>query len=520
MTQRLESGGRGTVVSFLLTLLSLTACTAPPVVRDEGDTTRLFARAYQQVMDYYIEPLTARDVAMAGLSRLSALAPGIALSSDADGVVLRDGSTTLARLAAPDPTDARRWGEITASVLDEARAHWSSLAATSDERVEQSLFAGITGMLDRYSRYATPELAREQRASREGFEGIGVSLDMSGDEVRISAVVAGSPADRADIEVDDRIIEIDGAPAAALSRQEVVSRLRGPVDSHVDLTLERPGVPNRLNIALARAFIVVPTVTARRDGEFAIFRLSGFNEHTTDSLRQSFVKLHKEMRGVLRGIILDLRGNPGGLLNQGIAVADLFMTGGRVAATVGRSPGSAQEFDAGPGDIASGIPMAVLINGGSASSAEIVAAALQDSGRAVIVGSSSYGKGTVQTVLPLPNDGELTLTWARLITPAGYLLHEHGIVPAVCTSGAGGDKAAVAALLRRSGARESRGVARSDLDETGWTRLRHGCPGETAERKIDLDAAEKVLADPALYAHLVHPQPTAIAAKPTGASPQ
>src|SRR5262249_52074259 len=150
-----------------------------------------------------------------------------------------------------------------------------------------------------------------------------------------------------------------------------------------------------------------------------------FNHQTTQNLADQILAARRAMGTGLRGVVLDLRGNPGGLLDQSVAVADLFMTDGPIVSTKGRNPDSVQFYRAAPDDILAGLPIVVLVNGGSASAAEIVAAALQDSGRAVVVGSASYGKGTVQTVLRLPNDGELTLTWAKLISPAGYTLHEH-----------------------------------------------------------------------------------------------
>ncbi|HZS82055.1 MAG TPA: S41 family peptidase [Stellaceae bacterium] len=489
--------------------MALAGCVAAQPVAEDGETSRLFTRGYQEVMDYYIAPVTAREAALAALSRLPALASGLAVVARGGDVVLAEAGTPLAHYAAPADRDAPGWGALTAAVLRDARAHSRDLAATSRERIEQGLFAGLTASLDRFSVYWAPDTAHEMRAAREGFDGIGITIDTRAEPARVSSLVPDGPAERAGLAVDDRILAIDGAPAAAMAREEIVRRLRGPADSRVELTVARSGVAEALKLTITRAYVVVPTVTARRDGALAVFRISGFNQHTADSLRQAFVKLRREMRDGLRGIVLDLRDNPGGLLDQGVAVADLFMTGGRIVATVGRSPGSNQEFDASPGDLALGLPIAVIVNGGSASSAEIVAAALQDSGRAVVVGTSSYGKGTVQTVLSLPNEGELWLTWARLVTPGGYLLQEHGVVPAVCTLGA--ETEALPAILRRSAA----GEPRAGLDEAGWSRLRRGCPGETAEHKVDLEAAERVVSDRALYARLIPAEPTALAAKPS-----
>jgi len=211
--------------------------------------------------------------------------------------------------------------------------------------------------------------------------------------------------------------------------------------------------------------------------------------------------------------VLDLRGNPGGLLNQAASVSDLFIPRGRIVATVGRNPTSNQEFDAKHGDISDGVPMVVLVNGGSASSAEIVAAALQDSGRAVVVGSSSFGKGTVQIVERLPNEGELILTVARLITPGGYVLHEHGVVPNVCTSGTE-DDTPLAAVLKRSAAGTGGDKARANLDEPGWVKLRSTCPSDIRDHKLEIEAAEDVLTDPVLYARLAHGEHSAVAGVP------
>jgi carboxyl-terminal processing protease len=375
------------------------------------------------------------------------------------------------------------------------------------------MFTGLTGTLDRFSRYASPDAAREQRASREGFEGLGITLEYAADEVRVTAVIPGSPADREGIIIDDRLVAVEGVSTATLSRNEVMQRLRGAAGTRVAITLARPGQAAPISKTMARAYITVPTVSVRREAAIGIIRISSFNQHTTESLRSEFTKLRADMHGTLLGVILDMRGNPGGLLDQSVAVADSFMNKGRIVATRGRNPSSFQEFDATTGDITGGLPIVVLMNGGSASAAEIVAAALQDSGRAIVVGTSSFGKGTVQTVLRLPNDGELTLTWARLITPAGYILHEHGVVPNVCTSGTADDEQSIAAIIRKTASRNEAGMlARVSLDEQGWSRLRGTCPTRTGDRVADIETAKRLLGDPTLYAHIIHAEPASVAA--------
>jgi len=206
----------------------------------------------------------------------------------------------------------------------------------------------------------------------------------------------------------------------------------------------------------------------------------------------------------LRGIVLDLRGNPGGLLDQAVSLSDVFIARGPIISTVGRHPASHQFFEASGDSMAPQMPIAVLINGGSASSSEIVAAALQDVGRAVVIGSSSFGKGTVQTVLRLPNDGELTLTWAQLVAPSGYFLNDHGVVPTLCTSDLADDDDSVQIALQRSNPQSSLTPRpRASLDESAWSQLRRSCPARQGDHEIDIKVAKRLLADPALYSQAV-----------------
>jgi carboxyl-terminal processing protease len=513
---RRPSRARRSAVLSLLALIPLIACAdspGPNRLESNDEAGRLFGRAYSQVMEYYLEPLTAKDVALAALTKLNTLDPDLTVSDDFGTVELHESKRMLDHVAASPERDWRGWGAITSTLLHDAKLQSPKLAALSDDTIELAMFTGLTGTLDRFSRYASPETAREQRAAREGFQGLGITLEYAANEVRVAAIIPGSPAEHAGILLDDRLTAIEGTPTAIMTRSDVVQRLRGTSGSRVKITLTRPGQPAPLTMTVARAYISVPTVAVHRDGSVAVIRISSFNQHTSDSLRDEFGKLRQDMRGALRGVIIDMRGNPGGLLDQSVAVADSFMGGGRIVSTRGRNAGSFQQFDATSGDIAGGLPIAVLVNGGSASAAEIVAAALQDSGRAIVVGTSSFGKGTVQTVLRLPNDGELTLTWARLITPAGYILHEHGVVPNVCTSGAADDEQSVAAILKKSATGQPGDAhTRVSLDDAGWTRLRATCPTQTGDHAVEVETAKRLLTDATLYAHIIHAEPPSVAA--------
>jgi carboxyl-terminal processing protease len=368
-------------------------------------------------------------------------------------------------------------------------------------------------------------VARDQRAVRDGFGGIGVSLEVSNEEFRISSVTPHGPADLAGIRPEDRLIAIDNTPTAGRTQSDVVHALRGPILSSVEVTVYRPSLAQRRTYRLQRELVILPTVTMSRDSGIAIFQVASFNQNTTQQIVEALATLKRDMGPQLRGIVLDLRGNPGGLLDQAVSLSDVFIASGPIVSTVGRHPASHQFFEASGDSIAPRIPVVVLINGGSASSSEIVAAALQDVGRAVVVGSASYGKGTVQTVLRLPNDGELTLTWAQLVAPSGYLLNEHGVVPTLCTSDLGDDDGSVQTAIQRaagSAISVTTPRPRASLDENAWSQLRRSCPARPGEHEIDLKVAKRLLADPALYSQAVRavtPGPNVAAVPGAAAAP-
>jgi carboxyl-terminal processing protease len=513
----------------LLVLLVLTACAERQPL--PGDPTgRLFGRGLDEIADLYIAPVSSRKLALAAAARLSQLDANFSVletpgPEDKTEIALDYGGREVATYPSPSSDDPHLWGGWIGHLLADAKAASPALAATSEDKIDEALFDGITGALDRFSRYASPEVARDQRAARDGFGGIGVTLDPSPDRFRIVNVLPGGPAYLAGIRAGDTIVAINGKPTAGRSQNDVIHQLRGPFLSSVVIGIDRPGAARTREYRLQRVLIVEPTVTLSRDNGVAIFHISSFNQNTTQQLVEDLGAVKREMGPRLRGIVLDLRGDPGGLLDQAVSLADVFIAKGPIVATIGRNPASRQFFEASGDSVAPQIPIVVLVNGGSASASEIVAAALQDAGRAVVVGTASYGKGTVQTVLRLPNNGELTLTWAQLVAPAGYLLHEHGVVPTLCTSDLGNDDQSIQIALQRASGLSAvsplTAQPRASLDERGWDRLRRSCPPRDGDRAIDLAVAERLLADPALYsqaAHLITATPN-LAARPVGAAP-
>jgi len=386
------------------------------------------------IQQIYIDEPVVSDLAVAGLKGLRRIEPDFDVERQNDVVRISYRDSDAGYVKAPRSNDAYAWASTVSQLLDNGRRVSGKLHEARSEEIYTALFESLATKLDPYSRYSGAGEARENRASRDGFGGIGVTIVPHENGVEITDVADGLPAEKAGLEVGDVIVAIDGESAGGLDLQDVALMLQGPVNETVDLVVHRTG-EEPLQVAIERTHITPQTVFYRQDGNFAIIELTSFNAETSASIAQAVHHARHDMGDKMRGIILDLRNNPGGLLHQAVRVADLFIESGRIISTRGRHRDSLQVFDATPGDISEGAPIAVLVNGYSASAAEILAAALQDRGRAVIIGSTSYGKGTVQTVLRMPNDGELILTWARLHAPSGYGMHGLGIVPTICTSG-------------------------------------------------------------------------------------
>jgi carboxyl-terminal processing protease len=402
----------------------------------------------------------------------------------------------------PSDIDGNAGGDTIVDIIAAAKKASARIRALPEDAIDKTMFDGMTGALDRFSRYASPDEARDQRAARDGFGGIGVTLETANNDFTITAVSENSPAERAGLKIGDKIIAIDGTPVAGHQATDIIHQLRGPIGSIVGLTIARPGLASTSDYKIERALVVVPTVTASHDGNIAIFHVASFNQSTTERVTQGIIEAQRQAPGgKLAGIVLDLRGDPGGLLDQAVSLSDLFISKGPIIATTGRHPASHQYFAATGHSIAPSTPLVVLVNGGSASASEIVAAALQDVGRAVVIGSSSYGKGTVQTVMRLPNDGELTLTWARLVTPSGYFLQQHGVVPTLCTAGLGDTDGSLDTVLRRpvDAIDSDASRPRASLNDAAWATLRKSCPAETSSPALDIKVAERVLSDPSRY---------------------
>jgi len=312
-------------------------------------------------------------------------------------------------------------------VFERVRADY--VEEVSDQELIESAIRGMLASLDPHSSYLDPKSFQDMRVQTKGeFGGLGIEVTMENGLVKVVSPIDDTPAFRAGVQAGDLISHLDGEPVLGLTLAEAVERMRGPVNTDLVLTLRRP---NRepFDVTITRDVITVQSVRSRLEDDVGYVRLTAFNEQTSPGLEQAVNRLSEQAEGSLKGYVLDLRNNPGGLLDQAIAVSDAFLNAGEIVSTRGRHPDDAQRYNAREGDLASGLPLVVLINGGSASASEIVAGALQDHGRAIIMGTRSFGKGSVQTIIPLSGSGAMRLTTSRYYTPSGRSIQAHGIDP-------------------------------------------------------------------------------------------
>jgi len=300
-----------------------------------------------------------------------------------------------------------------------------------DKTLLENAIQGMLTELDPHSAYLKPEAYQDLQINTTGeFGGLGIEVGMEDGFVKVITPIDDTPAKKAGVEAGDLIIKLDSTPVKGLTLGDAVKLMRGKPGSDIILTIIRAGVDKPLEITVTRAVITVQSVKGRLlDPGYGYVRLSQFQINTGGDMIKLLAKLKKENKSELKGLVLDLRNNPGGVLQAAVDVTDAFIDDGLVVYTKGRLPDSDMKFRASPGDLLNGVPIVVLVNGGSASASEIVAGALQDHSRAVIMGTTSFGKGSVQTVLPLHNNRALKLTTARYYTPSGRSIQAQGIEP-------------------------------------------------------------------------------------------
>ena len=307
----------------------------------------------------------------------------------------------------------------------------------SDDSLIEGAINGMLTSLDPHSNYLNAKNFNDMKVQTRGeFGGLGIEVSMENGLIKVVSPIDDTPAARAGLKPGDLITQLDGAPVQGMTLPEAVEKMRGPVNSDITLRIRRTG-KDPFDVKLTRATIKIQSVRSHlEDGNIGYVRVTSFNEQTDVGLENALKSLKQQAGSKLAGIVLDLRNNPGGLLDQAVAVSDDFLDKGEIVSTRGRKPDDAQRYNAHPGDITGGLPVVVLINSGSASASEIVAGALKDHHRAILMGTRSFGKGSVQTIIPLPGHGAMRLTTARYYTPSGRSIQAKGIEPDIIVEAA------------------------------------------------------------------------------------
>ncbi|MFO1024960.1 MAG: S41 family peptidase [Acetobacteraceae bacterium] len=495
-------------IAFLLVIFLVGRAEAQPSPNggaptlDAGRIVSVYSEALAFMAPRILEPIPVSQLTLWGLKGLAAIDTNV-------GLAVREGNLLITRRGQPLP-------EILLPT-DEAPGTWASVAAQATaalysvspplrragvQTIIQAFFDELFSHLDPYSRYVPPVEAAEDRAQRSGRAGIGVTLERRGRVIVIAGVIRDSPASIAGIQPGEVILSIDGQRATNQDPMTISSLLAGAPGTPVALTTRSRDGRVREHL-MTRVMVPPETVFAERNADVLVLRVTSFSQTTASHIALSVQDAMAEPRPV-SGIVLDLRDNRGGLLRQAVTAADTFLPDGIIVTTAGRDPEAAHIWRSAEGELARNVPLVVLVDGRTASAAEVLAAALSDRGRAVVVGSSTVGKGLVQTIDPMPDGGELFVTWSRLIAPLGWPIQGLGVLPQVCTS-VGAD------LLNRQIAALGDGVqpmmaalrmaraSRVPVSPERELSVRAACPAAEG-RAADLAVARRLIANPAAYA--------------------
>ena len=364
------------------------------------------------------------------MRKISLLMAGAAMGASVAIVSSQSGlfSGALANAAA---TDTYKMLNLFGDVYEKIRTDYVELP--KEDKLIESAINGMLSGLDPHSSYMSPKSYQDMRVQTKGeFGGLGIEVTQQDGFVKVVAPIDDTPASRAGILANDLIVQIDGEQTKGLTLNQAVDKMRGKIGAPITLTVIRGPDKKKLDFRIVRDRIRIQAVRSRvEDGNIGYIRITQFNEQTYDGLKKAIAKLDKDIPAdKLKGFVVDLRNNPGGLLDQSIAVSNAFLNKGEIVSTRGRNKDETQRYNARPGDLTKGKKVVILINGGSASASEIVAGALQDHKRATLIGTRSFGKGSVQTIIPLGRDnGALRLTTARYYTPSGRSIQAKGIHP-------------------------------------------------------------------------------------------
>ena len=489
------------VLFFKKGLLScfLLACCLPAQAAtfDTAAVTRVFSAALAFAAPRTLEAATARDLTLWGLHGITALDPALTVELDGPFLRLMDGARILLNRPAPAPDDAEAWGRAAAEIEAVAYAQSATLRAAGTQGLIQGFFDEMFNHLDPYSRYEPPAPGEAERTKLSVDASAGIGIIAQGRSVVIDSLVPDGPGQAAGARIGDRITAIDGQRPRATQLDRVREDLSGPEGTNITLSVRGlDGAARTLPLTLA--YVPPETVFSERSGNLLVIRISSFTSNTAERLSES-LEAGLAVKPPPAAIVVDLRGNRGGLLRQAVTSVALLADHGVIASTAGRAPEATHDWRIDGGDLTHGLPVIVLVDGRSASAAEIMAAALADLGRGVVVGSATLGKGLVQTITRLPDGGELFVTWSRVLAPRGWPIQSLGVIPQVCTSpgpnaltdvptGIAGMKQAVAASR----------AARAPLAVAAALAIRGACPAAEGDDG-DMRAAQFLVDHPAAY---------------------
>jgi carboxyl-terminal processing protease len=498
-------------IGTLLLLLLIAPAHAQPVAVAGGFDPLLVANVYATALAFMtprtLEPVAASQLTVWGLRGFTALDPDVVTE-------LRDGKLRLAArdrelLVRPAPPDAdvNGWASAAAELSSAAVAASALVRRAGTQGIVQSFFDELFNHLDPYSRYVPPREAGEDRERRSGQAGVGLRLVQRGATVTVAEAISDGPGAIAGIRPGDTILAVDGQSTQGKEARTAAKLIEGPEGTRVVIGWRsRDGRAH--TVELERAMVPPESVYAQRIDDTLLVQVTAFNRSTDSHLA------HAIEQGVAgprpsAGIVLDLRGNRGGLLRQAVTASDSLLPAGIVAITAGRDPEATRVWRSASSELAENIPVVVMVDGRTASAAEILAAALADRGRGVVIGSSTLGKGLVQTIAPLPDGGELFVTWSRVLAPRGWPIQGLGVLPQVCTSlgldALGSQLAALARGRQPMGrALATHHAARAPLAPAQILAMRSACPAAEG-READLDTARQLIRDPAAYAAALLP---------------
>jgi carboxyl-terminal processing protease len=496
-------------IGALLFLLLVAPAHAQPVASgfDPQLVTSVYATALAFMAPRTLEPVAVSQLTLWGLHGLTALDPDLNAEQHDGKLRLAAKDRILATRPPPPDNDVNGWAAAAAELAGVAVSGSVPVRRAGTQGVVQSFFDELFNHLDPYSRYVAPRDAGEDRERRSGEAGAGLGLIRHGNAVVVAEAISDGPGALAGIRPGDVIVSVDGRSAQGKAISTVANWIAGPEETHVVIVWRGRDGRTR-SVELERAAVPPETVFSQRVGDMLVIRTTAFNRstdsHLARAIDQGIAGAHPP-----EGIVLDLRGNRGGLLRQAVTAADTLLRAGVVATTAGRDPESTRVWRSTSDEQGKDLPVVVMVDGRTASAAEILAAAVADRGRGVVIGSSTLGKGLVQTIAPLPDGGELFVTWSRVLAPRGWPIQGLGVLPQVCTSlgqDALGWQLASLASGRQPLAQAiaTHRAARPPLSPTQILAIRSACPAAEG-RDADFDTARILIHDPASYAAALLP---------------